>query len=119
MTDWGRRCGEGLEGSSTISSFRIPVSFTVTVGRDVENKDLSGVPMTGAKVVVDLLPSRRTGNGLEPLGRVGRFDRRSVRYSAVHFFCELSGFGGSDGAEDKKNFNGEGRKELGVVVTVC
>ena len=50
--------------------------------------DLSGKsrPRFGAMAAL------RLGNGLAPLGRAGRFVRKSVKKSTVHFLCESSDF---------------------------
>lgn len=49
----------------------------------------------------------RAGSGREPLGRAGRFVRRSVRKLAVQSFCESLSLPGRVTGEEEKNLKGD------------
>ncbi len=51
----------------------------------------------------------RLGRGREPPGRVGRLTRRSFRYSASQFLCQLWAGSGFDVDDEAKNFRPEDR----------
>ena len=80
------------------------------MGLPMAELDRSGRSRPGVGAAVAL----RLGNGLAPLGRVGRFVRKSVRKSAVHFLCESSGLDGTLSEKDWEFFKGDGRKEVRV-----
>jgi len=61
----------------------------------------------GSRVETAVALALRAGRGRDPLGRAGRFVRRSVRNSAVQFLCESSGLPGWVTGEDEKNFKGD------------
>ena len=61
----------------------------------------------GSRVETGVALALRAGSGRDPLGRAGRFVRKSVRNSAVQLFCESLGSPGCVTWEDEKNFKGD------------
>ncbi len=75
-------------------------------GRAMADDVLAGTSEADTREEMDL---RFGGGGRAPLGRTGRFVRRSVKYSAVHAFCESCVFLTVGTSDDEKNFRAEER----------
>lgn len=101
--DWPFRCDMGLEQRSvTISSISTIGDLGLSTADDV---------LAGGSVIAPFVEvAFRFGSGLEPLGRAGRFERRSVRNSAVHCLCDSCDTPAVGTDEEAKNFKGEERK---------
>ena len=83
----------------------------------VEHRDLDraeAVRTGGSKVVLGVEAALRAGNGLEPLGLAGRFERRLLRYSAVQAFWASWVCLGCEVTEDEKNFKVGVRRGLSI-----
>ena len=72
------------------------------MGLDIAEEVRNGSSCAGVR----LRAPSRSGIGLEPVGRAGRFERRSLRKLACQSFWAREGTSGL-GAKEAKNFNGE------------